>query len=240
MKNYKKLLVALTLITGTLFLTSCEEAEEDLLKEAQLCLNKASASTAIDCVSKIASNTTSTAYGLRCTAAFISQNKADADQILQALKNLSEPGTCTGGCSPTVNVMQSFRFASRDIANYAFDNCLRADAKIYAQLASIIKLGTIVYIRAFAVTTPTEPTVDDFKTALNSSMTGQDIDDIGGAISSTYGIVCTQPVDKQSQSTKDFCTEVKKAIDAGSTDNDIGTCFIEKLKDPSYSVPPCT
>jgi hypothetical protein len=239
MKNYKKLIVALTLITGTLFLTSCEEAEEDLLKEAQLCLNKATASEALACVTKITSNTTQTAYNLRCSAAFIAQGKADADQILEALKGLSEPGNCTGGCSPTVNVMTAFKFTDRDIANYAFDNCLKASSKIYTQLASIIKLGTIVYIRAFANTTPLQPVADDFKEALTNDLLPQDVDDIGGAISAAYGIACSEPADKQSQGTKDFCSEVKKAIDGGSSDNDIGTCFVEKLKNPGYSSGSC-
>lgn len=236
MKNYKKLLVALTLITGTLFLTSCEEAEEDLLKEAQLCLNKASASGALGCVSKIASNNTTTAYGLRCTAAFISQNKADADKILDALKKLSGPTTdCAGGCSPIVIAIQAFNFSDRASANYAFDNCIKSGATTYAQLASIIKFGTIIYQRAKDVN-PT-PTADDFKTVLTTTVDNTDKTDIGGVISSVYGFVCTQPADKQPQSTKDFCKEVKVAIDAGSTDLAMGSCFVKRLNDPTATCP---
>lgn len=236
MKNYKKLLVALTLITGTLFLTSCEEAEEDLLKEAQLCLNKASAAGALDCVSKIASNTTTTAYGLRCTAAFISQNKADADQILEALKKLSGPTTdCGGGCSPIIPTIKAFNFSDRASANYAFDNCIKSGAKTYAQLASIIKFGTIIYERAKVIQNP--PNEDNLKTVLTTTVDNTDKTDIGGVISAVYGIVCSDPVDKQSESIKPFCAEVKFAIDSGANDLAMGSCFVKRLDVPGAACP---
>jgi hypothetical protein len=236
MKNYKKILVALTLITGTLFLTSCEEAEEDLLKEAQLCLNKATASEALACVTKIESNTTVTAYALRCTAVFVSQNKADADQILEALKKLSGPTTdCTGQCSPIIPTIKAFNFTDRASANYAFDNCIKAGAKTYAQLASIIKFGTIIYERAKLIQNP--PNEDDLKFVLTSTVDNTDKSDIGGVIFATYGIVCSDPVDKQSESVKPFCEEVKVAIDAGSTDLAMGACFVKRLDNPSDTCP---
>ena len=237
MKNYKKLLAALTLVTGTLFLASCQEAEEDLLKEAQLCLNKATASEALGCVSKIASNNTTAAYGLRCTAAFISQNKADADKIIDALKKLSGPTTdCAGGCSPIVVAIQAFNFSDRSSADYAFDNCIKSGATTYAQLASIIKFGTIIFERAKGVNAT--PTADDFKTVLtNGDVTAQDKTDIGGVINSVYGLVCTQPTDKQSDSVKDFCREVKVAIDVGTSDLAMGSCFVKRLDDPVATCP---
>jgi hypothetical protein len=236
MKNYKKLLVALTLATGTLFLSSCEEAEEDLLKEAQLCLNRASASEALNCVSKIAGNTTQTAYALRCTAAFISQNKADADQILEALKKLTGPTTdCTGQCSPIIPTIKAFNFSDRTSANYAFDNCIKSGAKTYAQLASIIKFGTIIYERAKVIQNP--PNEDNLKTVLTTTVDNTDKTDIGGVISATYGIVCSDPVDKQSESVKPFCQEVKFAIDAGADDLAMGSCFVKRLDVPGAACP---
>lgn len=236
MKNYKKLLVALTLVTGTLFLSSCEEAEEDLLKEAQLCLNRASASEALGCVSKIAGNTTQTAYALRCTAAFISQNKADADQILEALKKLTGPTTdCTGQCSPIIPTIKAFNFSDRTSANYAFDNCIKSGAKTYAQLASIIKFGTIIYERAKVIQNP--PNEDNLKTVLTTTVDNTDKTDIGGVISATYGIVCSDPVDKQSESVKPFCQEVKFAIDAGADDLAMGSCFVKRLDVPGAACP---
>ena len=237
MKNYKKLLLVFALATGTLFLSSCEEAEEDLLKEAQLCLNRATASEAMNCVSKITSNTTTAAYALRCTAAFIAQNKADADQILEALKKLGGPTTdCAGGCSPIIPAIQAFNFSDRSAADYAFNNCSKANSTTYAQLSAIIKFGTIIYIRAVGIN-PT-PTADDFKQAITTNaVNNTDKTDIGGVISAVYGLVCTQPEDKQPQSTKDFCTEVKFAKDSGADDLAIGSCFVKRLERPGTTCP---
>jgi hypothetical protein len=70
-----------------------------------------------------------------------------------------------------------------------------------------------------------------------SNLTPQDV---GAIVTITYANTCQgQDPENISESTQAYCTELEKAFNGGATEADIGTCLIEKLKDPNYSNPPC-
>lgn len=250
MKHYKKILTLTGFIAAT-FLFSCQKktATNDL-QDAQLCLNKADEGSAMACVDKISSDSSALAYSLRCSAIFITQGFGDAVSFIDALDSINGgSGSCTGGCSSTVSALNALKFEAAGIstgterdanvaaATEAFEQCSQADAKIYTQIASLFKLGTLTSMLAYSIVgTGGALTEDDLKTALTSG--SMDASTVGAIVTVTYENTC-QNTEDASDSTIAYCTELQKAVDGGATEAQIGQCLIEKLKDPSYSVPPC-
>lgn len=244
MKKNRLLLPALAvMLTSALF--SCQESDTSKLQDAQLCLNSATASSALGCVDKIADDSSPIAYSLRCSAIFISQGFGSAANFVDALKSINDPANCSG-CSSTVNVLNSFKFTAygtsnsteRDANNaaaaLAFTQCSQADAKIYTQIASLFKLGTLASMLAYQNVGSTY-TQDDLAAQIQNLTPS----DVGAIVTVTYSTAC-QNLDKASDETKTYCNQLKTAIDGGSTETEIGQCLMEKLQNPSYSGPLCT
>lgn len=244
MLNHKIKMTFFSIVLTTM-LFSCKESDTSALQDAQLCLNKAAQSEALDCVTKIESDVSPLAYSLRCSAIFISQGFGDAADFVNALDSINSGGNCSGGCSSTVNVLYSLNFtaagtgnstardANNAAAEAAFTQCRQADAKIYAQIASLFKLGTLSAMAAYGASGGSPITQDNLEAAI-ATLTPSDV---GAVVTATYGIACTQNIEDQSDSTKQYCAELKAALDSGSTDTDIGNCLINKLQNPSYVCP---
>ena len=245
MKTTTRILTAVAILASA-FLYSCQKSTKNELSDAQLCLNTATASTALGCVGGISGNVEPLAYSLRCSAIFISQGFGDAASFVNALSSINSPGNCTTGCSSTVNAMYALTFkaagvssptqlaANNAVAAEAFYQCSQADAKIYTQIASIFRLGTLTSMLAYGAT-PGAP-IDE--NSLKLALSGLTPTDVGAIVNITYVNTC-QNTEKASDSTKAYCAELAKAFNGGATEAAIGTCLIEKLKNPSYSVPPC-
>jgi hypothetical protein len=251
MKHHQKILAAALAFSG-LLLFSCSKNSTNDLHDVQLCLNKADAGSAMGCVDKIAGDSSPIAYSLRCTAIFITQGFGSAASFVDALDSIGSGSTgCGGSCSSTVSAINALKFsaagisnstewnANIDAANDAFSQCSQADAKIYTQIASLFKLGTLTAMLSYQIgqTAPGGTVTEaDLKAALASG--SLDAATVGSVVEITYDNTCKN-TENASDSTKDYCNQLKTALDGGTTTAQIGQCLIEKLKDPSYSVPPC-
>lgn len=212
--------IAATLITLLSF-QACQKGELAELQAAQLCLNTATAGTARNCVTNIASNKTEYAESLRCSAIFIEQGFSTPSQFIDALNAINNSsGSCTGGCSSTVGALVVFNFkGGTSIANEAFTTCSKANVKFYTQVSSLFKLGTLAKLAAGVAESAT-PTADQIKTGIGS-MTDADV---GSIVTSTYDTVCADTTNASAE-TKKYCTELSTAKSKGSTDDLIGACM---------------
>jgi hypothetical protein len=244
MKHYPKIFTFAAALCGVL-LFSCSKTSTNDLHDVQLCLNKADASTAMGCVDKISGDSSPIAYSLRCTAIFITQGYGSAASFVTALDHLgSGTSGCGGSCSSTVSAITALTFTAAGVssadqrtaninaANEAFTQCSQADAKIYTQIASLFKLGTLASMTAYVATGGTAPTETDVKNAISS------LDDatVGNLVTVTYTATC-QDTENASDSTKEYCAQLKTALDAGSTESQIGSCLKLKLANPAATCP---
>jgi hypothetical protein len=240
MNNYK-ILLALTVALATSSLLSCQKTQTDELQNAQLCLNKAAPSAAKACVTNIASNTTAYASSLRCAAIFISEGYNTPSSFLNAIDSINQAGNCGGGCSSTVNALNSFRFissgvttapqrtANNETAAEAFVQCSASGVKFYTQLGSLFKIGTLTGMLAYATTGGTTPTQDQIKTELANLPAAT----VGDIVIGTYSTVCSD-LTGASDATKAYCADLKKAIEAPTaTPTGIGACLKAKLANPA-------
>lgn len=249
MKNHSKNLnlhiVIITIITSLIF--SCEESEKNDLLEAQMCLNKASASEARNCVSSISSNSTPLAYSLRCSSIFIAEGFGEPTSLLDALNDMNSSGSCSGGCSSTVNALYAFNFdsagtstsstrqANIDTATEAFTQCSSADATVYSQISSMFKIGTLAAMTAYSLSTSGTITQDNLESAL-ASLASSDPSTIGDIATSTYNTACGN-TENAAESTQAYCDELSAAINSGATSAQIGACLLNKLQNTSYVCP---
>ncbi|MFZ3230387.1 MAG: hypothetical protein WA160_09290 [Pseudobdellovibrio sp.] len=226
---------------------SCQKSSINDLQDAQLCLDKSVPASAKQCVEKIASDTSENGYKLKCAAVFISEGFNSPASFTSALDQIKSPTSshgCTGSCSSTLAVMNSFNFSSGDntqasnrlknnnTAAEAFSYCSLSGVKIYEQISSLFKLGTMLTMLTPAVTAGGVPTVAQLQAAVSSLPPA----DVGAIVMTTYQSTCLN-LTGASDSTKQYCAELGTAVAGGTTETAIGTCLIAKLNNPSATCP---
>lgn len=236
-----KTITLVSLLTLNFLFFSCAPSEKNDLKDAQMCLNTSPASEARNCLTKIASDSSAQAYKLKCAAVFISEGYNTPSSFIDALDQLSsKPGSCTGGCSSTINALTSLTFKNDDnasatdraqsdaVADEAFEYCSKSETSIFLQISSLFKIGTKAANIAFSLTSGAANTADTIKNAI-----GQISDaDMGSIVQSTYSSSC-QDTSSASDSTKKYCAELSTAVSGGATNEQIGACMKAKLANPS-------
>lgn len=232
--NQTTKVILLSLFTATLF--SCQKSDTNDLQDAQLCLNTAAASEAMNCVSKISDNTTENAYKLRCSAVFIANGFGSPSSFITALdqiKNGSNNASCTGSCSGSLAAMSSLNFGTTqsdlDEATLAFNQCNQSGVGIYSQISSIFKIGTLLAKTAGSID------IGNLESA-TALLSGTDKAVVGEVVQATYTTACAD-TSKASESTKQYCTELSAAISGGATAQSIGECLLGKLADPAHVCP---
>ena len=218
---------------ATLSFYSCSPNQEvNDLKEAQLCLNKADASAAMNCVSKIAGNTSENAYKLRCSAIFISKGFGTPASFATAIDQMNgsgSNGSCSGGtCSGSLAAMSTLNFGTDTAsANSAVSECTQSGVSIYAQISSIFKIGTDLVNLAAGATDVT---------SLEGAIGGLNSADLGSLVQTVYTTGCAQV--KEGDSNQQYCTEISNALGGGNyTTTQIGDCLKIKLNDPNGVCP---
>ena len=231
-------------LTTVLALASCQKTSTDNLKETQLCLNNSAPSEARACLDKISSDSSAQANKLRCAGIFISEGFNSPASFTTALDQINGSGSCTGGCSSTIDAMNSFNFHSGDnsdvtnrehnlaVSLEAFNYCSAAETNIYMQISSIFRIGTLAAMTAYATTNGATPTVDQIKTAVGSLSNS----DVGAIVMTTYTTSC-QNLTTASDATKKYCAELETAVNGGTTEDAIGACLKKKLADPAATCP---
>ena len=239
-----KLIFSLTTCLVFITFQSCQKSDISNLQEAQFCLNKATAGTAKTCVAGIASNTTSYANSLRCSAIFISEGYGAANAFAAALETMNSPGTCTGGCSSTVSALTTFKFTSAGVttaeqkasnnatAAEAFTACSSSGLKSYTTISSLFKIGTLTAMIVGNATLD----ADAIKNALTNSALSSAT--LGAIVTTTYASVCADTTNA-SAATKSYCTELNSTItkSPSTTPEAIGACLKILLANPAANCP---
>ena len=217
------------------FLNSCTPNQEaNDLQEAQLCLNKAGQTEAMNCVSKISSNTSENAYKLRCAAIFISKGFGTPASFATAIDQMNgstSNGSCTGGtCSGSLVAMSTLNFGTdTSAAAQAVSECTQSGVSIYAQISSIFKLGTDLVSLAGGATSVA---------AIEGQIGNLSSAQVGQLVETVYTTGCASI--KADDPNQKYCTEISNAMGSGNyTTTQIGDCLKAKLDNPNYSGPLC-
>ncbi len=234
------LFISVLFFCTSFILSSCgSEKEVDKIGNAQQCLNEATSSTAMDCVTKVDGLTSTGSYNIRCAAAFVREGFANPTKYTTAFDSLK-------GSSGTSGFMGLITFSSaKNIvtdttnANTTFNDCYKAGAKGKTLISSFGYLSTALlnYFASILGTTEcstpstsgydlttciasakstTDPTkiIEIAKivssTESDSSSAGIVQSSVGSVIISTYTISCTGKGANQ-----DLCDKLSASISAG-------------------------
>lgn len=245
MNLYRKLRLAIpTLLIFTSI--SCKKSELEDLKNAQICLNTSPAADARTCVASLSGDNSELANALKCSAVFISEGFGTPTSLLSALDQITNTtGSCTGGCSSSIDAMASLNFDSGDLsqagdraenvatANEAVGYCAASGVKIYSQISSIFKIGTDLSMLAYATSGGGAIDADDLQTEI----TNLNDADLGNLVLTTYASACNGSAESQADSTAEYCAELSTAIAGSTSATVVGNCMKLKLDDPNAVCP---
>ncbi len=229
--NQATKVICATFLTVSIF--SCQKSETNDLQDAQICLNTAAASEAMNCVAKISSSTSENAYKLRCSAVFISEGFGSPTSFISAMDQIKNGGNnagCAGACSGSLAAMSTLNFGidstAMTSANLAFAECSNSGVSVYSQISSIFKIGTLLTFTAGSTN------ISNIEAAA-ASMSGAQAETVGQVAQATYATTC-QNTTNVSDSTKQYCTELSTAINGGATTAKIGECLLKKMSNPAF------
>ncbi|MBN8537659.1 MAG: hypothetical protein J0M15_11450 [Deltaproteobacteria bacterium] len=142
-KVFRVLFISVLFFYTPFILSSCgSEKDVDKIGNAQQCLNEATSSTAMDCVTKVDGLTSTGSYNIRCAAAFVREGFANPTKYTTAFDSLK-------GSSGTSGFMGLITFSSAKSiatdtanANTTFNDCFKAGAKGKTLISSFGYLST--------------------------------------------------------------------------------------------------
>lgn len=239
-KVFRVLFISVLFFYTPFILSSCgSEKDVDKIGNAQQCLNEATSSTAMDCVTKVDGLTSTGSYNIRCAAAFVREGFANPTKYTTAFDSLK-------GSSGTSGFMGLITFSSAKSiatdtanANTTFNDCFKAGAKGKTLISSFGYLSTALlnYFASILGTaecsTPStsgydltsciasaKSTTDPTKiieiakivssSESDSSSAGLVQSSVGSVIISTYTISCSGKGANQ-----DLCDKLSASITAG-------------------------
>lgn len=226
-------------IIASILLFGCGSAKDiDKIGDAQQCIDKATATTAMACVDKVEGLTSTGSYNIRCGAAFVREGFANPSKYTSAFSSLNG-----GGGTASFMGLVSFSSAANITtdaanANTTFNDCYAASAKGKTLISAFGYFSTAL-MKFFADIAPgvascQAPTSGsyDLTTCMNqatlanplgaltltstaeadSSPAGQVQTSIGSVIISTYNISCSG-----ASANKDLCNTLSAAVTAGGS-----------------------
>lgn len=220
-----KLLSATALMTVMTFTSCTKESELDMIKDAQMCLNTASPTSAQGCVSKLASNISAQANQLKCSAYFIQEGLGTPTKLIEAIDASGSDSSCPS-CSGSMAIISQLKFSSSAVsatnivnADAAFDVCSASEVAIYTQLASMVNIATLA--SSFAATEDAA----GYATAIMSIPN----DTLGSIAIQTFTSSCESSSETNSDSElQQYCGELAE-VTASASAADIGACLKYKL-----------
>lgn len=240
LSTYSCFLIAASTVLLSIGLISCGSAKDvDKIGDAQQCLNTATSSTAMDCVTKVEGMTSVGSYNIRCGAAFVREGFANPIKYTTAFSSLS------GGSTTNFMGLVSFSSAANittDASNATttFNDCYSAGAKGKTLISAFGYFSTALMkffydvggAAAPACQAPTSGTYNlstcmqqatvaqplkvlelGSSTVSDSSSSGQVQRAIGSVIISTYNISCAG-----SSANKELCATLSTAVTTGASD----------------------
>ena len=210
----KSLFLSATALLTAMAFTSCsKESELDTIKDAQMCLNDATNSTAQACVSKLSGINTPQANQLKCAAYFIAEGKGQTSDLLAAVK------AAEGGSGSTVAMISLLSFPGGLTASTAAaEVCSDSGIAVYSQLSSLVQIATLA--KDF---NPAAASEADYEAAITAMPAAP----LGALAVSTYESSCSGQ-NGSGEALEKFCGQLEGAID-GASDAAIGECLKYKM-----------
>lgn len=149
-----------------------------------------------------------------------------------------------------LETMTKFRFLESKIyANNGtsldlFEDCSRSEYKDLVLIGSIFKLGTEIS-KESRVLNSGQMNLVDLQWTLNNGPNSIETypETVGKVVVTSYQIGCLYNESVKNSFllgfSQRYCKALERMLDSGSNAA-VGQCFLEKLKDPNYAVPPCT
>lgn len=217
--------VILATLVALTFNGCAKESELDTIKDAQMCLNKATTATAQSCVSKISSINTDQANQLKCAAYFIQEGYGTPTKLIEAIENAN-----TGGSTSSVNMIAELSFSTEAQSTLAFNVCNTSGIPVYSQLSSLVQISTLA--KTVGSLGPSA-TPSDYATAIASIPAAT----LGNLVTTTYEASCNGG-SSSGDALQEYCQQLSGAL-AESSPADIGACVQYKLTGNSYPGLPC-
>lgn len=223
------------LMSTVLALAACAPSDADKIADAQDCLDRATADTALACLSKVDGVSTSGAELVRCSAYFIDQGFGDPGRLSQVAEQLKGDNNGGGGNS-TIAVLSFMAFSAQkydkttnlDFSAKSFAACQASQSKGMVYLSSMSRIATVALglVTIYDPTTGVPPTEQQIKDGLCTPDPGSR-SVIGSATKAAYLQNCAGK-----ENPDPVCQEYAAAVGAGLTDEQIGNQLADNLCTP--------
>ncbi|MEZ0391752.1 MAG: hypothetical protein ACAH59_06025 [Pseudobdellovibrionaceae bacterium] len=142
----KQNLFSLWIAAGSLFLSSCGGPKDvDKIADAQACLDRATASEADECVSKVDGLESEGAYLIRCAGKFVKEGFNDPAKLTSVMSAIDSDTGTNGSTSLMAGLAfkaESSTSLNFDSANEAFNYCTTANSKGLITLSGFAKTSS--------------------------------------------------------------------------------------------------
>ena len=238
--SLKKLLGVSLLVLPAALLSGCnQETEQDLLSEAQYCLDGAStAAQAQSCLSSIKGINTKSANVLRCSAAYIGEGFGNPAKLIEAFDKINQ--TPTGDATSTESFLAVMTFSDKALADETFGYCQATGLKGLSLLSAMTKAATNLasLLGSYDVEDPAqlaEDLHDKIASILDGSATAGEITAgttaVGETVNAIYQVACKTGTPANG----DLCTQMDDAyaqMIPGYTAEDVGKKLLELWQQP--------
>ncbi len=227
-----QIVMSLTLMSF-IGLTSCQETDADRIGDAQLCLDKANASTAQACLSKIEGIESAQANILRCSAGFLSEGFDDIARLVDSFSQLESGGDGTIG----LLTVMAFKSKADGATNKSFASttnsyCQKSKQKGLSMLGTMaMSATTLAAIAIPGLTLGSNLSAAQIEQAITDLLGGalggsaELLAEIGNAVTATYQTACAAG----SQANSDLCGEMSQVINDSNVDINIPQAVAEAL-----------
>lgn len=134
--NLKAVTTTALALTASFLLLGCQETEQDLIGDAQHCLDHTTMGQAEGCLSKIEGLTSNQSYVIRCAASFIDEGLTDPAKLSDALNQVSD------GNSNSIGLLQALAFKNATRAQTMFERCSASKQKGLLLISGVSKMAT--------------------------------------------------------------------------------------------------
>lgn|GEM_PF-4467344 len=225
----KVLLLALAL--G--FISACGgKSDDDLIAETQECLNRASSTTALSCVTVLEGKTSEAANLLRCAAYYKDQEFSDPQRLASIGEQMKG-----GGDSAVMTMMSALAYASDKysapqnltLVNTAAAYCFNSGSKGLVVLASMSKIATATLSVAGILDPNNPPTATQVQAALcatDQNGSTAPVTVIGETAIAAFNQGC---IGTNGASSNPFCSAVTSSAGASLDPATVGRALTDQL-----------
>ncbi len=216
MINGRRNLAAIFILTATTALVSCGKKDADKIGEAQLCLDKATQTTAAECKAMVDGIEKTGAYAIRCSANFMTEGFTQSARFKQAFDAFDNNSPNNTEAFMSVMTFKNLTTIDANVsfANETFEYCAKTGSKGLMLLGTMASTSTTLSKVANSLTGGTSgsaPDATQINQALNDLKNGNNpaaVQAIGSVVSSTYATSCQSG----SASNQSICEQLDDAL----------------------------